>query len=78
MTNANMICELEVFVKCKSRDRTAPPHAEGATIAYNYGVGIDCPIRNLRGHGACLEIESPAGIPNVFTLTRTGLTSDGV
>ena len=29
MTNANMICELEVFVKCKSRDKTAPPHVEG-------------------------------------------------
>jgi hypothetical protein len=70
VTNANMICELEVFVKCKSRDRTARSHAEGRTITYKYGVGINCLIRNLEGHGACLEIESPAGIPNVFTLTR--------
>ena len=42
----------------------------GGTISCNYGVGIDCLIRNLSGHGACLEIESPAGVPNVFTLKR--------
>ena len=70
MTYANMICELEVFVKCKSRDKTAPPHVEGRYCRVQFGMGIDCPIRNLRGHGACLEIESAAGIPNVFTLTR--------
>ena len=41
---------------------------KGGTISYNYGVGIDCLIRDLSGHGACLEIESSVGVPNVFTL----------
>ena len=43
---------------------------KSGTISYNFVVGIDCLIRNLSGHGACLEIESPAGVPNVFTLKR--------
>jgi hypothetical protein len=37
-------------------------------IAFGHAGGIDCLVRNLSDSGACLEIESPVGIPNAFTL----------
>ena len=69
MTNANMIASWRSLSNARAEIEPRRRTLKGA-VAYNYGMGIDCPIRNLRGHGACLEIESPAGIPNVFTLTR--------
>jgi hypothetical protein len=38
-----------------------------ATIAFERSA-IDCVVRNLSSTGACLEIVSPIGIPNEFTL----------
>lgn len=43
------------------------------TIEFNGGV-IDCTVRNLSSTGALLEVESPIGISDQFTLV---LTSDG-
>lgn len=38
------------------------------TIAFNRAGGISCRVRNLSGIGACLEVASPIGIPDTFTL----------
>ena len=40
---------------------------KGGTIAFG-GAGISCTIRNLSETGACLEVTSPVGIPECFTL----------
>ena len=41
---------------------------KAGTIAFGQAGGFDCIVRNLSETGACLEIESPVGIPNAFTL----------
>jgi hypothetical protein len=41
---------------------------KAGTITFNRGAGIDCLVRNLSATGACLELESPVGVPNAFTL----------
>jgi hypothetical protein len=38
------------------------------TITFNRAGGISCMVRNISGAGACLEVESPIGIPDDFTL----------
>ena len=38
------------------------------TIAFGRAAGIDCVVRNLSKTGACLEIDSPLGIPDEFIL----------
>jgi hypothetical protein len=43
------------------------------TIEFSGGA-IDCTVRNLSSTGALLEVESPIGIPEYFTLV---LPSDG-
>lgn len=41
----------------------------GGQIIFNAGrSAIDCKVRNLSNDGACLEVESPAGIPVQFQL----------
>ena len=37
-------------------------------IALDGGAAVDCIVRNISEAGASLEIESPVGIPNNFTL----------
>jgi hypothetical protein len=37
-------------------------------IALNRAGGISCMVRNLSPAGACLEVASPVGIPDDFTL----------
>src|SRR4051812_47982971 len=37
-------------------------------IAFNRAGGISCTVRNLSDQGANLEVASPIGIPNEFTL----------
>jgi PilZ domain len=41
---------------------------KGGTIIFGVAAGIDCVIRNLSETGAALEVESPIGIPEDFTL----------
>lgn len=50
--------------------RKSPRHRalKGAAIAFERSAAIDCVVRNLSKTGACLEIVSPIGIPNEFTL----------
>jgi hypothetical protein len=35
---------------------------------FGSAASVDCIIRNMSDTGACLEVETPAGIPNDFTL----------
>lgn len=41
---------------------------KGGSISFNHAAAIDCLIRNMSATGACLEISSPIGIPDEFTL----------
>jgi len=42
---------------------------KGAHITFKgRGAVIDCTVRNLSDRGACLKVESPIGIPDVFDL----------
>jgi hypothetical protein len=41
---------------------------KAGTISFGLGAGISCTVRNLSERGASLEIASPIGIPNEFTL----------
>jgi len=49
--------------------RNAPRHRvlKAGTIEFG-GGGIDCVVRNLSETGAALEVHSPVGIPDRFTL----------
>jgi hypothetical protein len=47
---------------------------KAGSISFDH-AGIDCIVRNVSETGACLEIESPVGVPNVFTLV---INKDGV
>lgn len=53
-----------------SEKRRAARHRalKGGSIAFSGGARIDCVIRNLSETGAALQVESPLGIPNEFTL----------
>jgi hypothetical protein len=50
--------------------RTDPRHRtlKAGTISFARAAGIDCVVRNLSATGANLEVESPLGIPDEFTL----------
>jgi hypothetical protein len=41
---------------------------KGGSIIFGFAAAIDCVVRNLSATGACLEVESPVGIPDDFTL----------
>jgi hypothetical protein len=42
---------------------------KGARIAFNdHATTMDCVVRNLSDRGACLNVESPIGIPDSFDL----------
>ncbi len=41
---------------------------KGGSIISGLAAGVDCVIRNLSDTGAFLEVESPVGIPDDFTL----------
>ncbi|WP_291860004.1 PilZ domain-containing protein [Bradyrhizobium sp.] len=49
--------------------RTSPRHRvlKAGTIEFNGGA-IDCTVRNLSRAGAALDVTSPVGIPEHFTL----------
>ena len=52
-----------------SRSRTL----RSGKVAFNYGRSVvDCTVRNLSTHGACLELESVVGIPDAFNLVIAG------
>ena len=48
---------------------------KAGTISFDRAAGIDFTVRSVSETGVCLEIESPVGIPNDFTLV---IAKDGV
>jgi hypothetical protein len=44
------------------------PHPQSGTISFDRAAGIDCIVRNISDEGACLEVTSPLGIPDEFSL----------
>ena len=50
--------------------RSTPRHRtlKGGSIIFGLAAGVDCVIRNLSDKGASLEVESPVGIPDDFSL----------
>jgi hypothetical protein len=59
-----------------SKPRAAPRHRvlKAGTIEFGGGA-IDCIVRNLSNTGAALDVTSPIGIPDRFTLV---LPTDGL
>jgi hypothetical protein len=55
------------------QNRIAPRQRvlKAGKIEFNGGV-IDCTLRNLSATGAALEVTSPIGIPEHFTLIANG------
>jgi PilZ domain len=51
------------------RTNRRPRTFKGGSISFDRTASCDCLIRNLSAKGACLEVESPAWIPDKFTLT---------
>jgi hypothetical protein len=41
---------------------------KGGSILYGTAPAVECVIRNMTDAGACLEVATPAGIPNRFNL----------
>ena len=41
---------------------------KGGSIIFGLAVPIECLIRNMSDTGAALEVDSPVGIPDEFTL----------
>jgi hypothetical protein len=48
---------------------------KAGTISFGHSASIDCTVRSISETGAALEIASPIGIPNNFTLI---ISKDGV
>ena len=53
--------------------RIAPRHRvlKQGTLAFRGGGGADCTVRNISSTGARIEIASPVGLPESFTLVIT-------
>ncbi|MCK1339666.1 hypothetical protein ACVW1A_002282 [Bradyrhizobium sp. LB1.3] len=49
------------------RDKARHRVLKAGTIEFGGGA-IDCTVRNLSGTGAALDVSSPVGIPDHFTL----------
>jgi len=45
---------------------------KGGTISFNGAAGISCTVRNLSQTGAALDVISPVGIPENFSLVIDG------
>ncbi len=41
-------------------------------LAFHGGGGVDCTVRNLSSNGARVDIVSPVGLPDSFTLVIEG------
>ena len=53
-----------------SKPRVSPRRRllKAGTISINRTATIDCGVRNVSDTGACLDVASPIGIPDDFTL----------
>ena len=50
--------------------RGAPRHRvlKHGTLAFRGGGGVDCTVRNISSNGARVDVASPVGLPESFTL----------
>ena len=50
--------------------RAAPRHRvlKRGSLAFSGGGGLDCTVRNISRTGARIDIASPVGVPEEFTL----------
>jgi hypothetical protein len=50
--------------------RAAPRHRvlKRGTLTFSSGGGLDCTVRNISQTGARIDVASPVGVPEVFTL----------
>ena len=53
----------------RAQNRVRRQILKSGLIAFNRAGGISCTVRNLSDRGANLEVESPVGIPDDFTLS---------
>lgn len=53
-----------------TEQRAVPRHRvlKRGTLAFSSGGGLDCTVRNLSPTGARIDIASPVGVPEAFTL----------
>lgn len=60
-------------VRVLENNRAAPRHRilKSGSISFDGGA-IDCLVRNISATGAALEVASPVGIPDTFTLLISG------
>jgi hypothetical protein len=63
---------LTVNTMDERRNRTRQRVLKAGTIEFNRAGGISCLVRNVSAGGACLEVESPLGIPETFNLVILG------
>ncbi len=61
---------VQAEVQLVDEHRTAPRRRllKSGRISFGGGAAIDCTIRNFSETGAALEVSSPVGIPERFTL----------
>jgi hypothetical protein len=52
----------------EKRQRQRQRILKAGTIAFARAAGITCMVRNISDTGACLEVETPIGIPDEFIL----------
>ena len=50
------------------RNKSRHKILKAGTIVFNRAGTISCTVRNLSQAGACLQVESPVGIPEAFDL----------
>lgn len=50
------------------RSKTRYRVLKGGSISFGHGASIDCQVRNFSETGACLEVETPVGVPDRFIL----------
>ena len=50
--------------------RAIPRHRvlKHGTLAFDGGGGLDCTVRNISSNGARIDLASPVGVPESFTL----------
>jgi hypothetical protein len=63
---------LDFAVMTDNRHSSRKRTYKGGKIYLNHAGTLDCTVRDLSPGGACLEIESPVGIPDSFSLSIRG------
>lgn len=64
------VSSIGVVILRMNEKRNAQRHRvlKAGTIGIPGGGAIDCMVRNMSASGAAVEVETPLGIPDAFTL----------